>query len=187
MSAAIVQADAFSTSVVQKYSWRQRNSPANGIKWFWSNGAGDFLGRPDNGSSRTVRYYNQVNDSGMGAVCTWNGRCVRLAKLSNFICGYACEKTGVSQVLQDISQGSGTSNDSSATASWLAGEFYAEGLMTLDQCSEVMSETSWESGDEKVRRLWPNNAPADNFAVPDMFFDPDTQFTAPGFLYMEDP
>ena len=50
-----------------------------------------------------------------------------------------------------------------------------------------MSETSWESGDEKVRRLWPNNAPADNFAVPDMFFDPDTQFTAPGFLYMEDP
>ena len=29
--------------------------------------------------------------------------------------------------------------------------------------------------------------PADNFVIPNMFINPNTQFTAPGFLYMEDP
>ncbi len=185
----IAHADVFAAKVNSKYVWIEKNSPENGIKWFWANGAGDFLGRPDNASSPTVWYYNQVNDdSGRGAVCTWNGRCMRIAKLSDFLYGYACEKLGVSLALQDMSQGSGTWNDASATSSWLAGVFFAEGMITLDGCAELIAEASWsDSGGEKVRKLWPNLAPADNFVTPDCFWDPNTQFTAPGFLYMENP
>lgn len=150
--------------------------------------AGDFLGRPDNASSKTVWFYNQVNDdSGMGAVCTWGGRCVRIAKLSNFICGYACRKIGVEQMLQEISQGSGTSNDQTAYSSWRCGEALAAGTMTLDGCASRIGQLSWDSGDQKVRRLWPNLDSADNFVSPSCYYNPNTQFTAPGFLYMEDP
>ena len=189
VAAEIAHADQFAAKVNQKYPWFLRNAPANGLKWFWNNAAGDFLGRPDNASSRTVWFYNQVNDdSGMGAVCTWKGRCMRIAKLSSFLCGYACEKIGVSQPLQDASQVAGTGNDASASSSWFAGESFAEGLLTLDECAEIIATASWtDSGSEKVRKLWPNLAPADNFVQPALYFNPNTQFTAPGFLYMEDP
>ena len=59
--------------------------------------------------------------------------------------------------------------------------------MTLGGCASRIGQLSWESGDRKIRNLWPNNAPADNFVVPECYFDPNTQFTAPGFLYLEDP
>ena len=188
VAAEIVHADQFAAKVNQKYPWLLRNAPVNGLKWFWHNGAGDFLGRPDNASSRTVWFYNQVNDdSGMGAVCTWGGRCVRIAKLSNFICGYACRKIGVEQMLQEISQGSGTSNDQTAYSSWRCGEALAAGTMTLDGCASRIGQLSWDSGDQKVRRLWPNLDSADNFVSPSCYYNQNTQFTAPGFLYMEDP
>ena len=113
---------------------------------------------------------------------------MRIAKLSSFLCGYACEKIGVSQPLQDASQVAGTGNDASASSSWFAGESFAEGLLTLDECAEIIATASWtDSGSEKVRKLWPNLAPADNFVQPALYFNPNTQFTAPGFLYMEDP
>ena len=189
VAAEIAHANQFAAKVNARYLWIERNLPVNGLKWFWHNGSGDFLGRPDNASSRTVWFYNQVNDeSGMGAVCTWKGRCLRISKLSSFFCGYACEKIGVSQPLQDASQASGTGNDASASSSWLAGEFYAEGGLTLDECAEIIADASWtDSGSEKVRKLWPNLAPADNFVPPTRYLNPNTQFTAPGFLYMEDP
>ena len=188
VSTAIAKADQFATKVNDRYLLVERNLPVNGLKWFWSEGAGDFLGRPDNASSKTVWFYNQVNDeNGMGAVCTWGGHCVRLAKLSNFLCGYACRKIGVNQLLQEFAQLSGTANDTTAYSSWGCGEALACGTMTLDGCAARIGQLSWESGDQKIRKLWPNDAPADNFVVPNLFFNPNTQFTAPGFLYMEDP
>ena len=113
---------------------------------------------------------------------------MRVAKLSSFLVGYACEKIGVLKAFQDLSQLSGTINDSSAADSWLAGEFFARNMLSLDQCAEAIAQASWaDSGGDKVRKLWPNLAPADNFVEPDSFWNPNTQFTAPGFLYMEDP
>ena len=189
VSTEITHADAFAAKVNAKYCAIERNAPINGLKWFWVGGAGDFRGRPDNASSRTVWYYNQVNDDdGLGAVCTWKRRCMRVAKLSSFLVGYACEKIGVLKAFQDLSQLSGTINDSSAADSWLAGEFFARNMLSLDQCAEAIAQASWaDSGGDKVRKLWPNLAPADNFVEPDSFWNPNTQFTAPGFLYMEDP
>lgn len=82
-------ADRVVERIKKKYTARKRASLKNGKRWFWSYGAGDFHGRPDNARSPTVWVYNQVNErTGMGAVATWGGLPIRVAKLNNFWFGY---------------------------------------------------------------------------------------------------
>ena len=188
VEAEIAAADAFAQKVLLSHTLRERNSREFGMKCFFNNGAGDCRGRPDNAASPTVRFYNEVsNANGFGAVCTWNGKCVRLAKISNFLVAYACQKIGVRAFLQDLSQWSGTRNGDSAVVSWDCGVDLANGTKTLVECARWIGNTSWREGDEKLMKLWPNPASADNFAEPDSIVDYDTQFTIPGFLRMEDP
>ena len=182
-------ADSFANSVIAAHpTVLARNRADYGKKWFVQNGAGDFLGRPDNQSSPTVWYYNQINErNDFGAVVTWGGKCVRLTKLSNFFVAYACQKIGVTDFNQTLSQLTGTRNGLSAEASWECGVDLANGIMTLSACARVIGTSSWLEGDEKVQRLWPNLAPADNLVEPNSFANPNTQFTVPGFLRMSEP
>ena len=189
VSADISRANTFATNILTRYSWFQRQRPANGRRWFVDNGAGDYLGRPDNASTPTVWVYNQVNTSsslGMGAVGTWKGKPVRVAKISNFIVGYAARKIGVNSVSAWISQVIGTLNDSAASKSWDAGWDIAGGASYNTTVSALVADI-WDDADEKNQKLWPNTSATGNFIVPNSFYDADHQFTSPGFLYMANP
>lgn len=121
-------ADSFADRVLKKYNTFQINLPSNGLRWFYDGGAGDYLGRPNSDKSPTMRLYNQVNDAdGMGAVVTWEGTPIRIAKVSNFLVGYASKKIGVINTFLWISQVLGTGNDESATASFYMGSDIASG------------------------------------------------------------
>lgn len=189
VSNELANADVFANRVIAAHpTVLARNRADYGKKWFVQNGAGDFLGRPDNQSAPTVWYYNQVNESNdFGAVVTWGGKCVRLAKISNFFVAYACQKIGVTAFNQTLSQLTGTRNGLSGAASWEYGVDLANGTTTLSACASAIGTYSWLEGDEKVQRLWPNRAPADNFVEPNGFVNPNTQFTVPGFLRMSEP
>jgi hypothetical protein len=55
---------------------------------------------------------------------------------------------------------------------------------------EALVADIWDDDDDpnhKNMRLWPNPESADNYVAPNLFYKPDTQFTAPGFLYMGSP
>ncbi|MDD2239707.1 MAG: hypothetical protein PHI93_03490 [Kiritimatiellae bacterium] len=185
----ITRANSFSTAVRASYSWIERQSPWNGTRWFVTGGAGDYRGRPDNSSSPTVWAYNQVNTSslfGMGAVGTWKGKPVRVAKISNFMVGYAARKIGVNSASAWISQVIGTWNDSAASKSWDAGWDIADGS-SYNTTVTALVEDIWDDADDKNQKLWPNTSTANNYVVPNSFYDPDAQFTSPGFLYMSTP
>jgi hypothetical protein len=194
IQADIVRADAFATHVIANYSWRERQSIKNGNYWFYYNGAGDYTGRPDNSNNQTVRLYNQVRGNedpdneewGFGAIGTWKGKPIRVAKCSNFMIGYAARKIGVNLVSAWFSQLKGSFNDSSATKSWNAGWDIAEGA-SYDSTVMALVADIWDEADEKNQKLWPNSALPSNYVVPDSFSDPDNQFTSPGFLYMTNP
>lgn len=189
ISADIGRAKNFAAIVLTRYSWLQRQRPANGKRWFVNNGAGDYLGRPDNASTPTVWVYNQVNTSslfGMGAVGTWKGKPVRIAKISNFMVGYAARKIGVNSMSAWISQVIGTWNDSAASKSWDAGWDIAGGLSYETIVTALVADI-WDDADDKNQKLWPNIGVTDNYVTPNRFYDPDRQFTSPGFLYMTNP
>jgi hypothetical protein len=189
VQADIERANTFATTVVARYTWLQRQNPINGLRWFVQEGAGDYLGRPDNESMPTVWVYNQVNISssfGMGAVGTWKGKPVRIAKISNFIAGYGVRKIGVCSVAAWISQIYGTWNDSAASKSWDAGWDVGGGASYNTTVIALVADV-WDEADDKNQKLWPNSAAADNYVTPDSFSDPDHEFTSPGFLYMTNP
>ncbi|MDR0993149.1 MAG: hypothetical protein LBN38_01065, partial [Verrucomicrobiota bacterium] len=190
VSADIARANTFAATVVSNYSWFARQNPLNGIKWFVTDGRGDYLGRPDNSATPTVWAYNQVRTAsstfGMGAVATWKGTPVRVAKLSNFMVGYGAKKIGVNPVFAWMSQVIGTFNDSAASKSWDAGWAVAGGADYHTTVSVLVVDI-WDEADEKNRKLWPNPNTAANYVAPNSFWDPDNQFTSPGFLYMSSP
>lgn len=189
VSADIGRANTFASTVLARYSWLQRQRPANGQRWFYINGAGDYLGRPDTITSPTVWVYNQVNTSslfGMGAVGTWKGKPVRVSKISNFMVGYAARKIGVNSASAWLSQVLGTWNDSAASKSWDAGWDIAGGASYEATVTALVTDI-WDEADDKNQKLWPNTNIADNYVVPNSFHDPDHQFTSPGFLYMNNP
>ena len=133
-----------------------------GLKWFYSDAAMDYPGRVDNTAHPTVWRYNQVNDeSGFGAVATWHGIPVRMAKLGNFMAGYGTELLGVWRISQSISQFLGTGNDATATASWNAGVAVAQGGDVALVTAQMVTNT-WNVADQKERNLWPNASQADN-------------------------
>ncbi len=170
------------TNVCNKYEEEERVKPTFGRRWFVWNGNGDYAGRVDNASFRTIWLYNQVDDiSGLGAVATWYGYPTRMAKLSNLVVGYCTEMIGVSRFRQWISQGIGTWNDSTATMSWDCGVDLASGGNITTKCSACAYEM-WEEADDKVKRLWPNTHNADNHSVDDSEFDFNHYFWSPGLI-----
>ena len=182
MVQTLAKADTFCATAKTKYSKRTRNSMAFGLKWFVRDGNGDFRGRPDNANifNKTVRYYNQVDDeTGLGAVATWDACPIRVAKLSNFVDGYACQKLEVTPTRMGIAQGIGTSNDESARRSWQAGVAVACGTNRNEMVS-VLVTSVWDKADIKTKRLWPNNSSTDNFRP--FFISPNERFTTPGFV-----
>ncbi len=182
MVQTLAKADTFCAAAKTKYSKRARNSMAFGLKWFVRDGNGDFRGRPDNANiyNKTVRYYNQVDDeTGLGAVATWDACPIRVAKLSNFVDGYACQKLEVTPTRMGIAQGIGTTNDESARRSWQAGVAVACGSNRNETIS-VLVTSVWAKADIKTKRLWPNNSATDNFRP--FFISPNERFTTPGFV-----
>ena len=140
----------------------ERQMPSFGMDWFVTDAAMDYLGRVDNAAHPTVWRYNQVNDwSGFGAVATWHGIPVRMAKLGNFMAGYGTEILGVWKVSRWLSQRIGTGNDATATASWNAGVAVAQGGDVALVTAQMVTNT-WNVADQKERNLWPNASQADN-------------------------
>lgn len=187
IQADLVRADSFAAKVNAKYTWLEINSRSNGLRWFFDDGGGDYLGRPDNATRPTIWLYNQVSSHGMGAVATWSGRCVRVAKASNFMVGYATRKIGVNGFLAWASQLLGTGNDSSASKSWDAGEAVADGTSAYGSAIPSLLDDIWDEADAKNRKLWPNSAVCGNFAPSNEIGNFDLEFCSPGFLYMTDP
>jgi hypothetical protein len=189
VSADMANADAFATKVLAKYNALEVNLwPFNGIRWFYRNGAGDYLGRPDNSNSPTCARFNAVNDTtGMGAVATWFGVPVRVAKVSNYLVGYACKKIGVWSIDAWFSQYSGTNNDASATASFYFGWDVAAGTKSYSTDTVTMLKAKFYDSDVKNTRLWPNTSAADNHVRQSLYVDPNTQFVSPGFTEMTSP
>ena len=180
LAANIVQASNFVQKAIAKYSGRRCNSPRFGWKWFVKEGNGDYLGRPDNSLSPTVWCYNQVSDTGMGAVATLAGIPIRIAKLSNFIVGYASSLLDIGSKRSFLAQLIGTSNDQSSVMSWQAGEDVAKGSNFWLTVSNL-SHKAWGASDRKNMRLWPNENNLDNAGNPIYYTNFNRVFYPPGF------
>ena len=151
------------TNLCAKYDRETRTSPMFGLKWFVRDGAGDYLGRPDNQQCQTTWRYNQVNDqSGLGAVATFYGYPTRLAKLNNMTVGFGSQLLGVSNFRQRLAQHIGVANDATATMSWNCGTGLAAPGVNISSNCAACAKAMWNVADDKVKRLWPNNLPADN-------------------------
>ena len=116
-----------------------------------------------------------------GAVASFYGVPMRMAKLGNFLAGYGTEFLGVWGVSQWLSQGIGTSNDETASMSWDAGTLVASGTGVVTVAASL-STNMWDHADVKVRRLWPNHVPTDNHAVFSSSFDFNRNFCSPGVV-----
>ena len=126
--------------------------------------------------------YNKVNDiSGQGAVATFYGVPTRMAKLGNFLAGYGTECLGIWGISQWLAQGIGAINDATATMSWDAGTQLAVSG-TVSVAAAALSTDMWGSADSKERRLWPNNASADNHALFSTGFNFNLNFCSPGVV-----
>lgn len=192
-------ADGFVSSVSNSYAFISSETSLEGLLhevfigfyWFGSAWNGYFTGRPDAFSPRhqTVRWYNQVNDdNGRGAIATLYGCPIYLEKMSNLFAAYACEKLGVDAWKQEISQDYGTPNDYAAIASWQTGVSLAHlDAGQIETKLRALALGSWrntEANEPKLRNLWPNPANAVNFCGKNENDNFDTEYYAPGFLYL---
>ncbi|MEI6647902.1 MAG: thrombospondin type 3 repeat-containing protein, partial [bacterium] len=189
-------ADAFVTRMKTKFGKNQLKDRDNLERWFYSWNSGDYVGRPDNQETPSVWYYGQVTTAnstnvnyGLGAVCTWKWRPVRLTKPSNFILGYAMQQLGISRIkaqaatlsLKNITDWNFT-DSASVGAGWdvANGGYY-------DTTVSSLIDYIWTHEDEndKSRKSWPNPNPPDNDGGSSMYedFDYDRQYAVPGFLF----
>ena len=178
----MVDVDATITHLLSHYTYLERQTISFGEEWFNDNGVGDYLGRVDSALAPTVWHYNQVNDlSGMGAVATFRGVPMRVAKLSNFLVAYETERINVFALSRWLARYRyGTWDDDAGSASWDAGTAVADGA-DLDETMQAMATNVWAGADVKERRLWPNTRPTDNHTTftPDIDFN--FNFISPGF------
>ena len=109
---------------------------------------------------------------------------IHIEKLSDLLAGYACEKLEVPIEEQGLSQLYGTSNDESAGLSWAIGMRLANGG---DFSREVgyLATNAYQWASEKCRKLWPNDASADNHRGEFGHGDFNVEFSSPGFIYCE--
>ena len=182
----LARADEFAAFVRSRLDEKQINTIQFGLYFFWDAGRGDYLGRPDNMDSPTVWCYNQVVTSGRqfgkGAVATLFGLPVRISKLSNLLAAYTCDRLGVYQELQKLSQWIGTRNDDSSLISWDCGTALAHGSNYVHSVSNMVRQC-WGSSDEKAAKLWPNANAVDNQAAAVYYGDVERFFYSPGMLY----
>ena len=175
-------ADGFVRYATNNFARSLVQTPFFGLHWFYRNGMGDYLGRVDSSSKPTVWHYNKVNDdTGMGAVATWCGLPVRMAKASNFMVGYATTRLGVWSAFRSISQGIGNPNDESAQMSWDAGVDVANGTNFIRAVGDFVTNT-WHLSHIKERQLWPNMANTDNHTRRNVYTNFNYQFISPGFI-----
>lgn len=178
----MVDVDATITHLLSHYTYLERQTISFGEEWFNDNGVGDYLGRVDSALAPTVWHYNQVNDlSGMGAVATFRGVPMRVAKLSNFLVAYETERINVFALSRWLARYRyGTWDDDAGSASWDAGTSVADGA-DLDETMQAMATNIWVGADVKERQLWPNSMPTDNHTIftPDIDFN--FNFISPGF------
>jgi hypothetical protein len=165
------------------------------MKWFYWGNAGDYVGRPDSEISPSVWYYGQVDTVnrmsdtyGLGAVSTWKGTPVRLAKISNFMVGYAARKIDASKVLTKAAGIKyGTINGSTGNESWDKGWDLAGGG-NYDIIANNLTLYIWsnEDQDDKTKKPWPNSNSPDNDGVSSILegFDYDSQYASPGLSRM---
>ena len=71
--------------------------------------------------------------------------------------------------------------------SWAAGKAVAQNPSSYNTVVYELVRNAWNKGSIKNQLLWPNLAPATNYVIPDMMGLPNSQFTSPGFLYMNNP
>lgn len=182
----LARADEFAAFVCSRLDEKQINTVQFGLYFFWDAGRGDYLGRPDNLDLPTVWSYNQVTTSGRqfgkGAVATLFGLPIRISKLSNLLAAYTCDRLGVYQELQNLSQWIGTRNDDSSLISWECGTALAHGSNYVHSVSNMVRQC-WGSSDEKAAKLWPNTNAVDNHAAAVYYGDVERFFYSPGMLY----
>lgn len=195
VQADLAKADIFAIAVRNKYPWLSRLKREYYMKWFYWNNAGDYMGRPDSENTPSVWYYGQVDtvnpmgeNFGLGAVCTWKGTPVRLAKISNFLVGYAACKIGtLKAATKAAGYRYGTINGATGEESWNKGWDLAGGG-SYDAIATALAEYIWkhESADDKTKRPWPNPNPPDNNGVSPLFedFNFDRQYASPGLTRM---
>lgn len=182
----LVRADEFATFVRSRLDEKQINTVQFGLYFFCDAGRGDYLGRPDNLDFPTVWSYNQVTTSGRqfgkGAVATLFGLPIRISKLSNLLAAYTCDRLGVYQELQNLSQWIGTRNDDSSRISWNCGTALAHGSNYVHSVSNMVRQC-WGASDAKAANLWPNTSTLDNHAASVHYGDVERFFYSPGMLY----
>ncbi|MBI4604929.1 MAG: hypothetical protein HY721_23455, partial [Planctomycetes bacterium] len=160
----LARADDFAKGVLLKYTRAQILSRLFG--WFYVRG--DYDGRPGPKDptlqTNTFILYNQMDSNLKGAVATWFGRPIRVAKLSNFLYAYAIAKLGFS--LEYIMTGGvlGTPDGRDTLILYSAGHLLAtDSQLKYDSYMPQILDDVWkESSDEKQKhkKLWPNPAPA---------------------------
>ncbi len=157
-------------------------TPVWGFANFYAFGVGDYRGRVDCATNRTVRCYNRITDDDhLGAVATVRGVPIRIAKLSNFLVNYTITAAGVNSVFRDVSTTFGTEDGPAARVSWSAGEDVANGA-DFDEKILWMVRTVWSIGDEKTNALWPNPSETDNHTDSMYIYDYDEEFASPVFI-----
>lgn len=185
LSSDLARADTFAAAARAKYEPREINSAEFGQKWFITAGNGDYLGRPDSGINKCVWYYSQVNDeTGQAGIGTLAGRPIRVAKLSNILAAYMCEKLDVSLANQLLSQLIGTTFDYSALLCWQAGRDIANGE-DFDETIQDLADRNWKQMDARTIKPWPNLSPTSNHSPRPTYTNFNRVFYSPGMLSKE--
>jgi hypothetical protein len=197
LQANITMADSFVTRVKTKYTKRDYRKRKQLDNWFVIWNSGDYVGRPDNQNTPSVWYYGQISDAnddtgGLGAVCTWKGRPVRMSKMTNFLVAYTVQKLGVNYLRAKVGlAGSafGTSDGVTASQSWDEGWNFSENGGTYETIVINLVNYIWthEEDDDKSKKPWPNPNTPDNDGGSPLFedFDHNRQYAVPGFLFKE--
>ena len=81
-----------------------------------------------------------------------------------------------------MSQYIGTDNDATATLSWNCGTGLAAPGVNISSNCAACAKAMWNVADDKVRRLWPNNLPADNHDPYSYTVDYNFYFISPGLI-----
>jgi len=201
MQDCLKEADKFVARMKARYSPRELRETARLEKWFVNFNSGDYVGRPDNQATPSVWYYGQVQTIknppktyGLGAVCTWKGRPVRMAKMTNFIVGYTMQQFGVSHFRATGGLWTslfGTPDGPTATASFDAGWYLAQNGGDYNTVVSSLVNYIWtnEKPDDKTKKPWPNPNPpgSGNFGGTSQdSMDLDRQYGVPAFLFRAD-
>ena len=147
-------ADSFVSRVCSNYSPRVRTRRDLLDKWFVTWNAGDYVGRPDNNANPSVWYYGQVATAnqtdpnfGLGVVCTWKGRPVRMSKITNFVVAYTMQQLGMNYLRAKLGIMTiiATEDGTTASKSWDTGWDYARDGGDYETVVSELSDFIWKT------------------------------------------